>query len=65
MAHSPTPTGPTTSAQLPPTRTHPMVKRAQIGTVKPNPGFNFHTSHISPIPKSPSIALFDLNWRVS
>ncbi|GJX81465.1 ribonuclease H-like domain-containing protein, partial [Tanacetum coccineum] len=71
-AHSLTPTGPspaayspipaTTSAQQPPTRTHPMVTRAQVGTVKPNPRFNFHMSHISPLPKSPSIALSDPNW---
>ncbi|GJV95066.1 ribonuclease H-like domain-containing protein [Tanacetum coccineum] len=42
-----------------------MVTHAQIGTVIPNPRFNFHTSHISPIPKSPTIALFDPNWRVA
>ncbi|GJY75003.1 ribonuclease H-like domain-containing protein [Tanacetum coccineum] len=39
--------------------------RAQVGTVKPNPRFNFHTSHISPLPKSPSISLYDPNWRVA
>ncbi|GJT61057.1 ribonuclease H-like domain-containing protein [Tanacetum coccineum] len=39
-----------------------MVTRAQVGTVKPNPHFNFHMSHISPLPKSPSIALSDPNW---
>ncbi|GJW67219.1 ribonuclease H-like domain-containing protein [Tanacetum coccineum] len=27
--------------------------------------FNVHTSHISPLPKSPSIALSDPNWRVA
>ncbi|GKC97783.1 ribonuclease H-like domain-containing protein [Tanacetum coccineum] len=42
-----------------------MVMRAQIGTVKPNPRFNFHMSHISPLLKSPSIALSDPNWRVA
>ncbi|GKC91550.1 ribonuclease H-like domain-containing protein [Tanacetum coccineum] len=59
-AHSPIPA--TTSAQQPPTRTHPMVTRAQVGTIKPNPRFNFLMSHISPLPKSPSIALSDPNW---
>ncbi|GJU15073.1 ribonuclease H-like domain-containing protein [Tanacetum coccineum] len=42
-----------------------MVMHAQIGTVKPNPRFNFHISHISPLLKSPSIALSDPNWRVA
>ncbi|GJX91697.1 ribonuclease H-like domain-containing protein [Tanacetum coccineum] len=42
-----------------------MVTHAQIGTDKPNPCFNFHTSHISPIPKSPTIPLSDPNWRVA
>ncbi|GJR25837.1 ribonuclease H-like domain-containing protein [Tanacetum coccineum] len=65
MAHSPIPTDPTTSTQHPSTRTHLMVIRAQVGTVKPNPCFNFHTSHISPLPKSPSIALSDPNWRIA
>nr|GEV45479.1 ribonuclease H-like domain-containing protein [Tanacetum cinerariifolium] len=43
-----------------------MVTRTQVGTVKPNPRFHGHTSHISPIypiPKSPSVALLDPNWR--
>nr|GEV56018.1 coatomer subunit alpha-1-like [Tanacetum cinerariifolium] len=40
-----------------------MVTHAQVGTVKPNPCFNFHTSHISPLPKSPSTALSNSNWR--
>ncbi|GKE47865.1 pyrophosphate-energized vacuolar membrane proton pump 1 [Tanacetum coccineum] len=39
-----------------------MVTRAQVGTVKHNPRFNLHTSHVSPLPKSPSIALSDPNW---
>ncbi|GKE21130.1 ribonuclease H-like domain-containing protein [Tanacetum coccineum] len=50
----------------PPTRTHPMVTRAQVGTVKPNPRFHGHTSHISPISpihKSSSVALSDPKWR--
>ncbi|GJS50765.1 pyrophosphate-energized vacuolar membrane proton pump 1 [Tanacetum coccineum] len=42
-----------------------MVTRAQVGTVKRNPRFNLHTSHISPLPKSPSIALSDPNWRAA
>ncbi|GKC50159.1 ribonuclease H-like domain-containing protein, partial [Tanacetum coccineum] len=50
----------------PPTRTHPMVIRAQVDTVNPNPRFHGHTSHISPIypiPKSSSNALSYPNWR--
>ncbi|GJT24490.1 ribonuclease H-like domain-containing protein [Tanacetum coccineum] len=50
----------------PPTRTHPMVTHAQVGIVKPNPHFHGHTSHsfpIFPLPKSPSIALLNHNWR--
>ncbi|GKA82043.1 ribonuclease H-like domain-containing protein, partial [Tanacetum coccineum] len=42
-----------------------MVTRAQVGIVKPNPCFNFHMSHISPLLKSPSIALSDPNWRAA
>nr|GEY19100.1 ribonuclease H-like domain-containing protein [Tanacetum cinerariifolium] len=42
-----------------------MVTRAQVGTVKPNPRFNLHTSHISLLPKSLSAALSDPNWRVA
>ncbi|GJZ81549.1 ribonuclease H-like domain-containing protein [Tanacetum coccineum] len=34
-----------------------------IGTFKPNPRFHGHTSHISPLPKSPSVALSDPLWR--
>ncbi|GKC06877.1 ribonuclease H-like domain-containing protein [Tanacetum coccineum] len=30
-----------------------------------NPRFSFHMSHISPLPKSPSIALSDPNWRAA
>ncbi|GJR05788.1 ribonuclease H-like domain-containing protein [Tanacetum coccineum] len=46
-----------------PTRTHPMVTRAQVGTVKPNPHFYGHTSHISHLYKSHDVALSDSNWR--
>ncbi|GJZ19653.1 putative ribonuclease H-like domain-containing protein [Tanacetum coccineum] len=53
--------GPNTVQQ--PTRTHPMITRAQVGTFKPNPRFHGHTTHISPLPKSPAIALSDANWR--
>ncbi|GKE32950.1 ribonuclease H-like domain-containing protein [Tanacetum coccineum] len=40
-----------------------MVTCAQVGTVKPNPHFHGHTSHISPLPKSHVVALSDFNWR--
>nr|GEX05109.1 ribonuclease H-like domain-containing protein [Tanacetum cinerariifolium] len=40
-----------------------MVTRAQVGTIKPNPRFHAHTSHISPIPKYTFIALSDPNWQ--
>ncbi|GKB36241.1 ribonuclease H-like domain-containing protein [Tanacetum coccineum] len=40
-----------------------MVIRAQVGTVKPNPRFHGHTSHISPISKYPFVALSYPNWR--
>ncbi|GJU58961.1 ribonuclease H-like domain-containing protein [Tanacetum coccineum] len=40
-----------------------MVTRAQVGTFKPNPRFHGHTSHISPLPKSPVVAFSDSNWR--
>ncbi|GJT16529.1 ribonuclease H-like domain-containing protein [Tanacetum coccineum] len=40
-----------------------MVTRAQVGTVKPNPRFHGLTSSISPIPKSPFVALSDPHWR--
>ncbi|GKC21837.1 ribonuclease H-like domain-containing protein, partial [Tanacetum coccineum] len=62
MAHSPTHNSPTISAQYLPTLTHPMVTRAQVGTIKCNHPYNFHTSHVSPLPKSPYIALSDPNW---
>ncbi|GJW59836.1 ribonuclease H-like domain-containing protein [Tanacetum coccineum] len=42
-----------------------MVTHAQVGKIKPNPHFNFHTSYISPLPKSHSIALSDPNRRVA
>ncbi|GJV71157.1 ribonuclease H-like domain-containing protein [Tanacetum coccineum] len=53
---------PTMACNLP-TRTHPMVTRDQVGTVKPNPRFHGRVSHISPLPKSPSVALSDPHWR--
>nr|GEV98738.1 ribonuclease H-like domain-containing protein [Tanacetum cinerariifolium] len=40
-----------------------MITRSQVGTFKPNPRFHGHTSHISPLPKSPSDALSDPHWR--
>ncbi|GJZ38470.1 ribonuclease H-like domain-containing protein [Tanacetum coccineum] len=46
-----------------PTRTHPMVTRSQLGIVKPIDRLSLHTSSISPIPKNPSDALTDPNWR--
>nr|GEX87302.1 NBS-containing resistance-like protein [Tanacetum cinerariifolium] len=44
-------------------QTHPMVTRTQVGTVKRNPRIALHTSSISLVPKSSSLALSDLNWR--
>ncbi|GJX47632.1 ribonuclease H-like domain-containing protein, partial [Tanacetum coccineum] len=40
-----------------------MVTCAQVGIIKPNPCFHGHTSYISPLPKSPTVALSDSNWR--
>ncbi|GKE13471.1 ribonuclease H-like domain-containing protein [Tanacetum coccineum] len=40
-----------------------MITRSQVGMFKPNPQFHGHTSHISPLPKSPSVALSDPHWR--
>nr|GEW02489.1 ribonuclease H-like domain-containing protein [Tanacetum cinerariifolium] len=39
-----------------------MVTRAQVGTVKANPHFHGLMSSISPIPKSPFVALSDPYW---
>nr|GEV09884.1 ribonuclease H-like domain-containing protein [Tanacetum cinerariifolium] len=39
-----------------------MITRSKVGTFKPNPRFHGHTSHISPLPKSPSIALSDPHY---
>ncbi|GJX24833.1 ribonuclease H-like domain-containing protein [Tanacetum coccineum] len=39
-----------------------MVTRSQLGTVKPLERLSLHTSPISPIPKSPFLALKDPNW---
>nr|GEU69842.1 ribonuclease H-like domain-containing protein [Tanacetum cinerariifolium] len=43
-----------------------MVTHAQVDTVKPNPrshGHTSHISHISPITKSPCVALSNPNWQ--
>ncbi|GKC31171.1 ribonuclease H-like domain-containing protein [Tanacetum coccineum] len=40
-----------------------MIIRAQVGMVKPNPRFHCHTTHISLLPKSLSVALSDPHWR--
>ncbi|GJU66297.1 ribonuclease H-like domain-containing protein [Tanacetum coccineum] len=40
-----------------------MITRSQVSTFKPNPRFHGHTSHISPLPKSLSVALSDPHWR--
>ncbi|GJY75385.1 ribonuclease H-like domain-containing protein [Tanacetum coccineum] len=66
FAHT-NPTSPTTHT-IPnlPTWSHPMVTRAQVGTVKPNSRFHGHASHIShisPILKSPIVAISYPNWR--
>ncbi|GJV21157.1 ribonuclease H-like domain-containing protein [Tanacetum coccineum] len=47
----------------PPTQTHPMVTRNQDGTRKTTQRLNLRVSHISPIPKSPSLALSDPHWQ--
>ncbi|GKF40225.1 ribonuclease H-like domain-containing protein [Tanacetum coccineum] len=46
-----------------PTRTHPMVTRTHDGTHKITQRLNLHVSHISPVPKSLSLALSDLHWQ--
>ncbi|GJX22303.1 ribonuclease H-like domain-containing protein [Tanacetum coccineum] len=40
-----------------------MITRSQVGTFKLKPRFHGHTSHISPFPKSHSVALSDPHWR--
>ncbi|GKD75238.1 ribonuclease H-like domain-containing protein [Tanacetum coccineum] len=40
-----------------------MVTRTQVVIVKPTNRLNLHTSHVSPIPKSPFITLKDSNWK--
>ncbi|GKC30679.1 ribonuclease H-like domain-containing protein [Tanacetum coccineum] len=40
-----------------------MITRSQSGIVKPIDHLSLHTYSISPIPKNPSHALKDLNWR--
>ncbi|GKD16942.1 ribonuclease H-like domain-containing protein [Tanacetum coccineum] len=39
-----------------------MITRSQSGIVKPIERLSLHTSSLSPIPKSPFIALKDPNW---
>ncbi|GJS96815.1 ribonuclease H-like domain-containing protein [Tanacetum coccineum] len=57
----PNPQTNTNSVNEPP-RTHPMITRSQSGIVKPIECLSHHTSFLSPIPKSPFIALKDPNW---
>ncbi|GJR33551.1 ribonuclease H-like domain-containing protein [Tanacetum coccineum] len=45
-----------------PTRTHSMVTRSQSGIVKPVKRLSLHTSSLSPIPKSPFLALKNPHW---
>ncbi|GJX03113.1 hypothetical protein Tco_0189029 [Tanacetum coccineum] len=47
------------NATISTTRTHPIVTRAQVGTIKTNPHFHDLMYSISFIPESPSIALSD------
>nr|GEX57372.1 ribonuclease H-like domain-containing protein [Tanacetum cinerariifolium] len=61
MVH-PQPTDPIPIIDLAPARTHTMVTRPQRGIVKPLERFSLPTSSISPIPKSPFLALKDINW---
>ncbi|GJY36310.1 ribonuclease H-like domain-containing protein [Tanacetum coccineum] len=59
------PLNPTTQpfpTETEPTRTHTIVTRSQLGTLKPVERLSLHTSSVSPIPKSPFIALKDPNW---
>ncbi|GJZ26934.1 ribonuclease H-like domain-containing protein [Tanacetum coccineum] len=46
-----------------PPRTHPMITRSQSGIVKPIDHLSLNTFLISPIPKNPSDALKDPQWR--
>ncbi|PWA62706.1 ribonuclease H-like domain-containing protein [Artemisia annua] len=47
---------------LEPPRTHRMVTRSQSGIVKPVDRSSLYTSSISPIPKSPFLALKNPHW---
>ncbi|GJW55300.1 ribonuclease H-like domain-containing protein [Tanacetum coccineum] len=47
----------------PPTRAHLMVTRTKDGTCKITQRLNLYVSHISPVPKSPSLALSNPHWR--
>lgn len=40
-----------------------MDTRDQVGTVKPTQRLSLHMSHVSPVPKSPFLALKYTNWR--
>ncbi|GJW72005.1 ribonuclease H-like domain-containing protein [Tanacetum coccineum] len=46
-----------------PTRSHPMVTRSQVGTIKPTQRLSLYTSSVSPVPKSPFVDLKDPHWR--
>ncbi|GJX61554.1 ribonuclease H-like domain-containing protein [Tanacetum coccineum] len=54
---------PNTETVHEPPRTHPMITQSQSGIVKPINRLSLHTSSISHIPKNPSHALKDPNWR--
>nr|GEY83747.1 ribonuclease H-like domain-containing protein [Tanacetum cinerariifolium] len=46
-----------------PPRTHRMVTRSQLGIVKPIDRLSLHTTSISPLPKSPFLALQNPHWN--
>nr|GEX99909.1 ribonuclease H-like domain-containing protein [Tanacetum cinerariifolium] len=46
-----------------PARTHRMITRSQSGIVKPIDRLFFHTTYISPLPKSPLLALQNPYWN--
>nr|GEX99288.1 ribonuclease H-like domain-containing protein [Tanacetum cinerariifolium] len=60
----PSPAQPNPPAQPPqdPPRTHKMVTRSQSGIVKPLKRFSLHTTSISPILKTPFVALQNSHW---
>ncbi|GJQ89736.1 ribonuclease H-like domain-containing protein [Tanacetum coccineum] len=51
-----------TDPVIEPLRTHPMITWSQSGIVKPIERLSLHTSSLSPISKSPFIALKYPNW---